>query len=332
MKPALLLLAAVVAHAQPCVTATPACTEWIQFGGGPERSLIYRSFPLNQANPNITRVLIVVHGGGRDADGYFRAGLAAAFLAGALENTVIISPRFASNNADCRDSLASNEVNWDCGADHAGGWRSGYPAVNAAKITTFDFTDEILRRVARKAVFPNLKAITVSGFSGGGQYVSRYAMANQVHETLGIPVTYVVGSTSSYAYPDAVRPALGGSGFGPFADAKKCTSYNQWPYGFEARAGYTAKLTDAQLKTQLLSRPVTYLLGELETPQSPALDVSCSAEAQGASRLTRGQAFFKYVTEKYGSKHKLVIVPQCGHSTRCMFTAEVALPILFPKP
>ena len=77
MKPALLLLAMVVAHAQPCLTANSTCTEWIEFNSGPERSLMYRSFPLDKANSNITRALLVVHGGGRDADGFFRAGLAA---------------------------------------------------------------------------------------------------------------------------------------------------------------------------------------------------------------------------------------------------------------
>src|SRR6185369_1074107 len=137
-----------------CRTATSACTEWVELNGG--HSLIYRSYPLDQPNANVTRALLVVHGGSRDADGYFRAGLGAAFLADALENTVIISPRFASNNADCKDVLAPNELNWDCGGDHAGGWRSGYPAKNSAAVTTFDFIDEVLRKLASRKAFPNL--------------------------------------------------------------------------------------------------------------------------------------------------------------------------------
>ena len=27
-----------------------------------------------------------------------------------------------------------------------------------------------------------------------------------------------------------------------------------------------------------------------------------------------------------------VVVPLCGHNARCMFTSEVALPLIFPKP
>jgi hypothetical protein len=32
-----------------------------------------------------------------------------------------------------------------------------------------------------------------------------------------------------------------------------------------------------------------------------------------------------------GAHHAVAIVPLCGHNARCMFTSEVALPLLFPK-
>ena len=83
--------------AAPC-TAVANCTQWLTIGSGPERVLLYRTFPLETKNTDITRVVIVIHGAGRDADKYFRHMTAAAFLAGALENTLVISPRFASNN------------------------------------------------------------------------------------------------------------------------------------------------------------------------------------------------------------------------------------------
>jgi hypothetical protein len=53
--------------------------------------------------------------------------------------------------------------------------------------------------------------------------------------------------------------------------------------------------------------------------------------AEGPTRLARGQAYGKYVNEKVGAKHNTVVVPLCGHNARCMFTAESALPLLFPK-
>jgi len=41
--------------------------------------------------------------------------------------------------------------------------------------------------------------------------------------------------------------------------------------------------------------------------------------------------FGKYVSERLGAKHEIVVAPLCGHNARCMFTADIALPLLFPK-
>jgi hypothetical protein len=53
--------------------------------------------------------------------------------------------------------------------------------------------------------------------------------------------------------------------------------------------------------------------------------------AQGATRLARGLAFSRYVKEMYGAQHKTVVIPYCGHSARCMFTSDIALPLMFPN-
>ena len=331
MKLAFLFLISAVAYAAPCTTAAPDCTEWVALAGGPSRSLIYCTYSLDAKNEQITRALIVVHGQGRDADNYFRTSLAAAFLAGALEDTVVVAPRFASNDGrGCRDTLAPDEVSWSCSGDS---WRSGGAAASNPKLTSYDFADAILGKLARKEIFPNLKVIVMAGHSAGGQFVTRYEMANQVHDTLGIPVTYVVSNPSSYAYLDPARPASAGvaSEFLNFSDARNCTTYDRWPYGIQGRTGYAAQLTGDQLKKQLAARPVTYLLGEIDILPLGGFDSSCPAMAQGPTRLARGQAFGAYVNQKYGAHHHTVVVPLCGHNARCMFTAEPALPILFPK-
>jgi len=328
---ALLFFVATAAYAAPCITANSSCTEWITFASGPSRSLTYRTYPLTVRNEAITHALLVVHGASRDADNYFRTSIAAAFLAGALDDTIVISPRFASNTGGgCHDSLAPNEVSWSCNGDS---WRSGGAAASDDKLNSYDFADEILRKLARKDVFPNLKAIVVAGHSAGGQFVTRYEMANRLHDTLGVPITYVVSNPSSYAYLDATRPTADGKDFRPFPDGRNCTTYDRWPYGLPSRGnGYASKETDDQLKKQLATRPTTYLLGEIDILPLGGFDSSCPAMAQGPTRLARGQAFARYVNEKYGAHHALAIVPLCGHNARCMFTAEVALPILFPKP
>jgi hypothetical protein len=322
------LISATTAWSAPCITANPSCTEWITFGKGPWRSMVYRTYSLTEKNANVTRALVMVHGAGRDADNYFRTAVGAAFFGGALEDTVVIAPRMASNDGHgCKDTLASNEVSYNCGS-----WRSGGPAISNENVSSFVFVDEILRKLAKKDVFPNLREIVVAGHSAGGQFVDRYQMANKVHDELGIPVTYVVSNPSSYAYLDATRPNAEGTEFGPFHDARNCTTYDKWPYGLEdrANAGYTAKMSDDQLRKQLASRPVTYLLGEIDILPLGGFDSSCPAMAQGPTRLARGQAFAKLVTTKYAAKHKVAVVPLCGHNARCMFTSDVALPIIFP--
>src|SRR5881409_3218462 len=151
---AVVILFPMVSLAAACVTATPECTEWVTLGGGPSRSMIYRTYSLDTRNEQITRVTIVIHGTNRDADNYFRTAVAAAFLAGALEDTIVISPRFASNGGGCQDKLAANEISWPCNGDS---WRSGGAADKDGKLTSYDFADAILRRIANKAAFPNLK-------------------------------------------------------------------------------------------------------------------------------------------------------------------------------
>jgi len=273
--------------------------------------------------------MIVIHGQGRNADDYFRTGVAAAFLAGALEDTIVISPRFASSDGrTCRDKLAEGEVNWRCSGDS---WRSGATAINAEQLTSYHFADAILHLIAKKTVFPNLKRIVITGHSAGGQFVARYAMSNQVGEKLGVPVTYVVSNPSSYAYLDATRPTDSGKEFRAFSEGRNCTTYNKWPYGLAERTGYAAGLTEEQLKKQLTSRHVVYLLSELDTLPIAGFDASCPAMAQGPSRFERGKSFANHVNH-LGAKHTVVVVPLCGHNNRCVYTADQALPILFPKP
>jgi pimeloyl-ACP methyl ester carboxylesterase len=317
------------AAAEPCTAATGACTEWVAAASANQRLLVHRTLALDAPNDKVVRALVVVHGLGRDAPNYFRTATAAAFLAGALESTLIVAPRFAANDGKrCKDALATGEINWIC----AGGnnWRSGGPAAGNDAVTSFDVADEIVRKLARNELFPNLKIIVIAGHSAGGQFVSRYAMANRIHERLPLPLAYVVANPSSYAYLDAVRPADAAGEFRPFAGSAACPGFNRWPYGLEERGGYTARLDDDQLRKQFAARTVTYLFGDLDTLPRASLDVSCPAMAQGANRLARGEAYAKYAAERLRAPHRSVVIPLCGHNARCMFTADAALPLLFP--
>src|SRR3954466_13896379 len=118
--------------------------------------MIYTSHSLDTRDERIRRALIMVHGTNRNADHYFSTAVAAAFLAGALDDGGVISPRIASAPGSCRDPLAPNEVSWSCTGDS---WRSGGTAVSHPDLTSFDFVDAILKKLANKTIFPNLKMI-----------------------------------------------------------------------------------------------------------------------------------------------------------------------------
>jgi pimeloyl-ACP methyl ester carboxylesterase len=328
--------------AQPCTVPTTACEQWIVFGNGPARSMTYSSYPLAKPNATVTRALIMVHGAGRNADHYFSTALAAAFLAGALENTIVVAPRFIASP----DKPEANEVLW------ANSWRSGGNSPSNPTLTSFDLLDEIVRRLADKKTFPNLTKIVIAGHSAGGQVATRYEMANKLHGLAGVTMTYVVANPSSYAWPAAVRPlpigdadpatadkeALGANGekvnanftFGPF-DATKAPNFNRWPAGLDSLSGYVATMSADQLRKQLVERPTTYLLGQVDVLPLGGFDSSPTAMAQGPTRRARGEAFFKYVNETLGAKHRAIIVPECGHNDRCIFTTDIVLPAIFPK-
>jgi pimeloyl-ACP methyl ester carboxylesterase len=332
--------------AAPCSKATNACERWVTFGKGPARSMVYASYPLDVPNPAITRALIMVHGAGRNADHYFETSMAAGFLAGALDNTVIIAPHFIAGN----DKPAPNEVVWP---ERGENWRSGGASPTNPTLTSFGFLDTLVLRLADKKTFPNLRRIVIAGHSAGGQVATRYEMANRVHGTPGVSISYVVANPSTYAWPAATRPLPTGDAdptdaykeslgknqdsvhtnftFGAF-DTTKAPNYDRWPAGLEDRkTGYTAGMSDDQLKKQLAERPTTYLLGQVDVLPLGGFDSSPSAMAQGPTRRARGEAFFKYITQTLGAKQTAIIVPECGHNDRCIFTTDIVFPVIFPK-
>jgi hypothetical protein len=83
-----------------------------------------------------------------------------------------------------------------------------------------------------------LRRLVQSILSAGGQFVTRYQMANQVDGTLGVPITYVVANPSAYPYLDNERPVPASADYRPYADPVNCTTFDSWPYGLKDRWGY----------------------------------------------------------------------------------------------
>lgn len=142
-----------------------------------------------------------------------------------------------------------------------------------------------------------------------------------------MPPTFAAAAPGYHPPAAAVPPPA----FVPYADVSNCSGYDRWPFGLKGRIGYAARLTDDQLKKQLTTRPVTYLLGEADVLPLDVFDTSCLAVAQEPTRLGRGLAFSRYVNENLGAHHNTVVVPFCSYSARSMFTSDVALPLIFPR-
>ena len=249
----------------PCTKAIAACERWITFGGGPARSMVYATYALDEANPASRARSSWCTAPAATPITTSRRRTAAGFLAGALDNTIIIAPRFIAGQ---RQAVAPNEIMWPEGGNS---WRSGGMSPTNPTISSFDFVDEIVRKLADKKTFPNLTKIVVAGHSAGGQFATRYEMANKVHGTPGVDDQLRRRQSVELRMARRRAPAADrrrrsrdrrqGSArrrtarrctrtfsYGPF-DATKAPNYNRWPAGLENRTGYTAgPSSDDQLK------------------------------------------------------------------------------------
>jgi len=138
---------------------------------------------------------------------------------------------------------------------------------------------------------------------------------------------------SSYAYLDAERPDVEEKALRQFGDARNCTTYDNWPYGLKRRTGYASKLGDEELR-----EAIRVTAGDLPAGAtryaclSPVLIRPAPRWHRAPAAWLAARPLQNYVNSKYSAKHRVLVVPLCGHNARCMFTAEPVLPILFPKP
>ncbi|MGD2153595.1 MAG: hypothetical protein PVG79_10035 [Gemmatimonadales bacterium] len=260
----------------PCTRPGPQCAASIAIGT--QLTLrYYRSHPLDRTNPGVARAVVVVHGTNRNADDYFENMIAATRAADALETTVVVAPNFLT--AD--DLPAAYEAYWT-----SSGWKRGYLSLNSVEqVSSYTGVDRIVAALADEARFPDLESVVVTGHSAGGQYVHRYAAGNRVEQTLdGIAVRYIVANPSSYLYLGPERAVSGTLDEFYLPDRSACPGYNSWHYGLENLNEYMSTVPLEEIRTQLLTRDVIYLLGDADS-LSRSLDTSCAAMLQGLTGM-----------------------------------------------
>ena len=191
---------------------------------------------------NIKRVVLVVHGLGRDASTYMAIAVnALSTVSGkgvTTANTQLVAPYFPNgedknigypwdatqpqSNRSWSDILVWQGGQW------IGGENNQYPSKQVAT-SSYEVIDQYINYYANTDMFPNIKTLVVVGHSAGAQFVQRYAA---VGKTLNTPfkITYWVGNPNSFLWFDDKRPLPIGS----------CPDYNDWRDGLENYANYSS--------------------------------------------------------------------------------------------
>ena len=177
------------------------------------------------------------------------------------------------------------------------GWSEGNKSLDSTRTSSFEVMDRMV---------VDFGAVAVIGHSAGGQFVNRYASGTRIRG-----LSYIVANPGSYLWLDGTRPE----------STAGCPSYNQYKYGFESPNSYMSR----GLAPTYANRDVIYLLGELDTEIDANLNTGCRANAQGANRYERGVNFFLHLNDYFGQPtHRLIVVPNVGHSASQMLQAAKA--------
>jgi hypothetical protein len=304
-----------------CTAAGPACLQRFEVNPGLFVQY-YRSFEIARLNPQIRRVLIIVHGLDRNSGSLFTTGILVAEARNNLRETLVLSPYFQALD----DNPSPDEYYWA-----TGGWARGHLSLTGGptpRVSSYEVVDRILRVMADTSVVPALEEVVVAGHSAGGQYVHRFASGSPVeNEIPRLQYRYAVANPSTFLYLGPERP----DGQGGFAvpDVAACPDYNRWHRGLEDRNTYMNRLTPEEIRGHLVGRDLRILMGTADTGTAD-LDMTCGGMLQGEHRYDRGLNIMAYMEGFFpGHGHRDYPVWGVGHSSRQMFTSFSGLRAIY---
>ncbi|GAB3711817.1 hypothetical protein [Mariniluteicoccus flavus] len=257
---------------------------------------------------NVERVVFMIHGNDRQACAAARTVLAAGSR-DQVRRTLVVAPRFPTleDRVDARSDL-----HWSFY-----GWSQGDASLNDdAPQSSYAVLDELRQRV-------DAPVEVVAGFSGGGQYVNRYAAGSPIEAT-----RYVVANPSSYLYFSPVRPG------GDPRVISGCPAYDSYRYGLNGLNPYMAQSGADELRRRYARRELVYLLGDADSdPRSASMDKECGAMAQGPNRFERGRRYWTYLPSVFGARitdrQSMSVVRGVGHDGGGMMGDAAARKALF---
>uniref|UniRef100_V5ECR0 Transmembrane protein n=2 Tax=Kalmanozyma brasiliensis (strain GHG001) TaxID=1365824 RepID=V5ECR0_KALBG len=264
----------------------------------------------NPQNSTATNAYIMMHGKLRDGANYWTVlndvlrNAVAAKTPNAASTSIVTAPEFYSTKFNS-GQYSADQLAW---AD-TNVWQAAEAATHPAgsNVTSFDALDALLMEFSDTSKYPAMKQITFVGHGGGGQLISRYAMAGAgLPASSNIHLRYVVGDPSSNPYFTLDRPLQDAS----VASKTTCPLYNRWRYGFDRFNGTQmgGLLTPQQYFARLATRDVRWVVGYQDTEANG--DNTCMAKLQGgAARRDRNLSWWRYINTLAGTKEDLTGFP-----------------------
>ncbi len=285
----------------------------------------YATHNLEVINSNLNSVIFVIHGlSAPDAQvrSEYDGLVSGVNSSSSSTSTMVIAPHFFHEGTGL-------EIDWDNAVWRAGGKATSPDgtALSSSQIVDYFLTDYLLDNPN----FPDLTNVIIAGHSAGGQFVQRYAAINETEQQFpNYTFTYLAANASHYVYPNALR----WNGTDTFVPAD-CGTYNNYPYGLDAlaedsRYAFISLIGLENIRLQLLSRKLYYVLGELDVANATS---GCEPESQqggsGDSRYQRGQFMLEFMNDQYPTnQHEILSVPGVGHNATGIYTSPEFIQLL----
>lgn len=296
------------------------------------------SHDISEPNAKINRVVFLIHGSDPISDSYLkRAQKAAGPISGQLDRTLIIAPQFLQEKQIKELPVSDTLLYWKV-SPFWGSQRTFCRRHGNMSISSFSILDAFIKKVSNKIIYPELNSIIIFGHSAGGQLVNRYAAISPAEDMyakpLNISVRYIVSSPSSYLYFNEKR-WVRGTHYEFTVQNNECQGFNDYGYGFLNPYRYHKDNggAEAMLK-RYPTRNVVYLIGEKDNSTSDqSLSTTCASMLQGKQRLERGQVYYAYLADCFGSeitqRHIFGIIPDSGHNSATIMDSTLGRKYIF---
>ncbi|MCB2212481.1 T9SS type A sorting domain-containing protein [bacterium] len=315
------------------------------YEGGDSLALAYgASHDLTQQHPEITRVIINIHGASREAE-IARANVNSAANQHDREmwdHLATVYPQFLFTHDLEAYDLTDSLLYWHNIADIGPSWCYGYPSDSYSEhprpFTRSSFTCLDSLAVLVLNAFPNLENFVFAGHSAGARMIQRYAMATRWDENLTTPrILYNYANPAVYAYIGPERHV--GDNWNQFAipdpgAIADCPAYDDWPFGLQNLLPYFDGLTIPEILDQYRARHVIQWISELDTAaMSGGSQISCMAMMSGElHRKQRGLIYYNHVQYTFGGEPETfvqAIVQNLGHVGNAVYRSPIGRYYLF---